>query len=249
MALIINPFAQIAKQHFEGMIYVVNYFAGSSSSSSSSSSSDSSSSSSGPTPKPVVLTVDSLVQATITYIKTIYTLDAEQQSLLYIAITDGINGYVNAKTGGYLNYSNAQQKFIFQFVEGLQNVQSSGFDNYFDSVSNAITQSGLTTSEQSPLLLGVAIGKANYAFWDTVVGEGGDILSLIGKNHALSSPRDLPFWVGAAEEAALIVARRNSKTVGATTNESLGVDPISALASSIAVGVGVYAFNWVQLNA
>lgn len=110
MAITVNPFSMLGTQHRAGLDSVIQCL-----------SSSSSSSASGGKVAPTV-TIDQLVQCTVDYIKTVYgtSLNSISDLELSIIIQDAINGYVNARAGGGLNYTSQQEFYVFQLLEGIR---------------------------------------------------------------------------------------------------------------------------------
>lgn len=242
MSITVNPFSSLGIQHKAGLDYVIQCVSGGSSSSSTAL----------PPVKPTV-TIDQLVQCTVNYINTVYgtSLNSISNLELSIIIQDAINGYVNAKAGGGLNYTSQQAFFIHQLLEGIHGVPSYGIKQYIEGIEENIVQSGMSSTHQNQLLMATAIGKANFDYLaEIAVDEGSYHLWEPFTNAiAFGSGMLVSFEVSAAMEATLFAERHRSNSTVLNVSSTNGANAVAALAASIALVAGVIIFQWVQKPA
>ncbi|MBI1287086.1 MAG: hypothetical protein GC178_05850 [Flavobacteriales bacterium] len=162
MAIIANPYQYLGDQHQAGLDYVIQILSGGSSSSSSSSSGSTS------------ITIDQIVQATVAYIDSVYgsSLTSVSNLELNIIITDAVVNYVNSKAGA-LPYNSQQKFFIFQLLEGIQDVPTYGLQSYIEDIEDNIVQSGMTSTFQNQLLMATAIGGSDFTYWKGISAKQG----------------------------------------------------------------------------
>ncbi len=79
-----------------------------------------------------------------------------------------MNGYINAKAGGGLNYGSRQEYFIFQLLEGIHSTPTFGIRKYIEAIEGNIVESGMSSQDQNQLLMATAIGKADCGYWQNV---------------------------------------------------------------------------------
>jgi hypothetical protein len=199
-----------------------------------------------PDPQP---TFDEVVQYTIDYVGSVYLVitpptppDPVKMLELSIVVSDAANGYVNAKSGGYLSgYNSRQEFFIYQLLEGLRAAPSYGSKAYLREVENNIGSSGLSAAEQAPLLMASALGMASFDYWasPTVQELWEPFLEPFKDGGAAA----FGFLISATMEAALLSAKRSQRSSVVDTTATIGADAVSVLAAGIGVSAAVVCFQ------
>jgi len=253
MSHIINPFSRLGFQHGAGLDYVINAITGGSSSSSSSSGAETS------------VTVDQIVNATVDYINTIYgtgggaipipinptSLSPVSDLELSIIIQDAMNGYINAKAGGGLNYASQQEFFIFQLLEGIHTTPTFGLKKYIEAIESNIVASGMSSQDQNQLLMATAIGKADNDYWAGLFRDDnsptGEKWEQLVDNLNFPDASLIAFIVSASMEATLFAEKHSSNSTVLQVASTNGANAIAALAASIGVVTGAIAEQWIQL--
>jgi len=252
MSNIINPFSRLGTQHKAGLDYVIKIITTSSSSSSSGSGTKTD------------VSVDQIVDATIAYINTVYggkgtaanptptALSPVSDLELSIIIQDAMNGYINAKAGGGLNYASRQEFFIFQLLEGIQQTPSYGIKKYIEAIEGNIVSSGMSSQEQNQLMMATAIGKADFDYWlamdDAPVTTPSPWKPFV-QAMPFNSPTLISYLVAASMESTLFAEKHRSNSTVLEVASTNGANAISALAASIGVVAGVIMEQWIQVPA
>ena len=254
MSNIINPFSRLGIQHQDGLNYVIQALVGSSSSSSSSSGGGSSS-----------VTIDQIVDATVDYINTVSGtgggalpmpiqptgLNPVSNLELSIIIQDAMNGYINAKAGGGLNYGGRQEFFIFQLLEGIHSTPTFGIRKYIEAIEANIVASGMSSQDQNQLLMATAIGKADNDYWANIFRDDDSPVAMqweqLIDNINFPDASLVAFIIAASMESTLFAEKHSSNSTVLQVASTNGANAIAALAASIGVVTGAIAEQWIQL--
>jgi len=244
-----NPYWALGFQHNQGLASVIQCIQSGSSSSSSGMAPV------GPspiTPAVEVPTIQRLIECTLAYIQPIYGSELGVTGMLELSIIagDAVNGYINVKQGGYLNYNPKQQEFIFQLLEGINGIPLDTIPDYITNVEENIASSGMSAAEQAPLLLAGAIGRADYVYWAGESGGGSAATKAAspwkGYLDKLGGETSyIPSYVQAAMEGSLIGSKRSLRSSVLNTSGTIGLDAVAALTSSIITAAGVVIFRWL----
>ena len=114
------------------------------------------------------------------------------------------NGYRYRGTRSNTEYSELQQSLMSQLTRGLQGMPAQALPAYLQEVEENILRAGLPYREQTPLLVAVAVARADAAYWLNAVQLPGPWAAWLPANEALSYGQ-LPGTVEACAQAALQV--------------------------------------------
>lgn len=114
------------------------------------------------------------------------------------------NGYRYRGTRGNTEYNELQQSLIAQLTRGLQAVPAQALPAYLQEVEENILSAGLSYREQTPLLVAVAVARADAAYWLNAVQLPGPWAAWLPANEAMAYSQ-LPGTVEACAQSALQV--------------------------------------------
>jgi hypothetical protein len=166
-------------------------------------------------------------------------LQIEIKSVVY----NIINAYNNQSLRGY----NSEQMIILGMFLGPTTTDLTpinAIDTWFAGVENNISETGLSTDEQAPLLLTSEVAKTLYPYWVSKVAAPGK-WSQFFQPQASFNYANIPFWTVAGIEGAAIGASASDKGLIAPTTDIVSVEIISALIGALAIGAGKIIFRWV----
>ncbi|MBK9286009.1 MAG: hypothetical protein IPM51_17065 [Sphingobacteriaceae bacterium] len=197
-------------------------------------------------------TVDELVNAVYNYIQPIYypsstgavpkQIEIEIKSVCY----NMINAYNNKLLGSTLRYSDAQMNIVSMMLGATTQDRTpiNAINPWLLDLEDNISKAGMNISLQTPLLLGIQCGKSIYAYWVSKVATPGTWAPFF-QTPAPLNYANIPFWLKACMEGALIGANATQKGLIAPTTDIVSVDIISALIGALTIGAGKVIFKWV----
>ena len=192
--------------------------------------------------------VDQLVNAIYNFIQPIYyptattQIEIEVKSVVY----NMINAYNNKALNYTLPYGEQQMKFIRMMLGGTttNSTPINAIDTWLLDIEDNISKSGLSLEEQTPLLLAIESGKTIYSYWVDKITTPGDwapfFLPAAAGNYV-----NIPFWLAACMNGALIGANATQKGLIAPTTDIVSVNIISSLIGALAIGGGKVIFKWI----
>jgi hypothetical protein len=180
-------------------------------------------------------TIAEMVDSIYDYVQNLYypTPSAETQNEIKAVIYKALNGYENQLIRASANstvFNKSQQVFIEMMLGGIHQVPVDSIHAFLADVEDNITKSNLSVQEQIPLLLAALTGRYDYEYWINIVESPGDWASYLNANQDINYA-EVPYWVAAAMEGALLAATRNDIE---DVNENVSIDPAHSLATGIA---------------
>jgi len=200
----------------------------------------------------VASTVDDLVNAVYNYIQPIYypsttgavpkQIEVEIKSVAY----NMINAYNNKVLGTSINYNAGQNNLIYMMTgeATVDRTPINALNARILDIEDNISKANLSISEQTPVLLAIQCAKSIYAYWVTKVATPGTWAAFF-QTPAPLNYANIPFWMVACIEGALIGAHATEKGLIAPTTDIVSVDIISALIGGLTIGAGKVIFKWV----
>ena len=196
-------------------------------------------------------TVDDLVNAVYAYISSVYyssttgvpiQIEIEIKSAAYSII----NAYNNNPQSASLMYGPKQSYFI-DLLLGLKTSTTTpinSINSWLLDIEDNITKDNLPISSQNSLLLATVQGKSIYAYWNTKVITPGTWAPFF-QTPAPLNYANIPNWLVACMEGALIGAQATSNGLIAPTTDIVSVNIITALIGGLTIGAGKVIFKWV----
>ncbi|GIV28554.1 MAG: hypothetical protein KatS3mg027_2368 [Bacteroidia bacterium] len=216
-----NPYPQLGEQLKDGLDYVVNNI-------------------------PSNPIEEDLVNAVYNFIQPLYypNISNVVQVELKSVIWNMVNAYQNNFLGSSVVYSPSQQMWIAKLLACSCQQSVNALENYFKEVERGIVESGLSISEQTPLLLGSGGGKVLANYWMQQISGGGQWINFfdaVDRNYL-----NVGAWVGSGIEGILLGARASERGLIAPTTDIVSVELVSALIGGIVVSGGKVLFRWVK---
>jgi hypothetical protein len=200
-------------------------------------------------------TIDDLVNTIYTYVQT-NLMDEDdpgplQERSLKSTIYSNINGYLNLQSGESLFYNPIQLNFAYELTQGVLEIKNpEDILQHIKNVEDRITSSGLSATEQMPLLYSSAVGKAAYSYWANVLNNPMTNWS----NFITSFTPNIvkfPSWVVASIEGTLIGLSMYQNNLNGRVAAELqlvlnyaGANTLLALFGSLGVGAGKAIFKF-----
>ncbi len=106
-------------------------------------------------------------------------------------------------TKGNSKFTEQQLTLVSQLIDGMKTVPALSIGDYLSNAEESVISAGLSFEEQTPLLLALAIGKADNEYWlnqITVIAAWGNYLNA---DSALNYA-NLSGWVAASMQGALL---------------------------------------------
>lgn len=198
-------------------------------------------------------TVDDLVNAVYNFIQRIYypvsagasvpkQLEIEIKSVAY----NIINSYNNQSLGDTIIYDGQQMIFIDMMLslKTSNTTPINAIGGWLLDIEDNLSKGDLNIQEQTPLLLAIQQGRSIYSYWNTKVVTPGSWSSFFETNES-SNYANIPFWLVACIEGALIGGNASQKGLIAPTTDIVSVDIISSLIGGLVIGSGKVIFKWV----
>jgi hypothetical protein len=160
------------------------------------------------------------------------------------------NAYVGPDNPIGLPFTEKQSCAIKEIIKNIKNLsinQNSG-DNYFLLAQESIATSDMTTSEQAPLLMALAIASEAYDyFYAEILAPDAFWVPFLNSNPAVNFS-NLSNWIIAAFRGALIGATQSMSVVPTNAAQGVGVlsNIITAVGGALTLTFGEIVFNWVQ---
>lgn len=193
-------------------------------------------------------TVDDLANAIFKYIQPLYyqgskstQIEIEIRSVVY----NIINSYNNQKICG--NMFNYQQMILVDMMLGETTTDYTPINAlgaWLSDIEDNISETKLPIDEQTPLLLGIEVGKSVYNYWVNTVQNPGKWQQFFQEDPSLNY-MNIPFWLAACMEGGLIGASGSERGLIAPTTDIVSVEIVSSLIGALAIGAGKVIFKWV----
>ncbi len=243
-----NPYYQLDKPFVNGLNYIIDNL---------------------PAPPPTP-EAEKLFKTVIEYIGSILDSDDPTDPIpgivgAFIApiVPNAANAYRDNNLPNELFYNETQRMLGASILMAVKNSPPESIEELLNDSEDKVSESGLPSSEQAPLYIAIALGKASYAYWRTVIGEctppppdssSSSSSSLVKWQPYIDCNRainyaNLPFWVCATMESAMLgYSQMNSfdfkipslgNTLGVTAGE------FAALIGSLGVSAGKVIYKWV----
>lgn len=194
-------------------------------------------------------TVDDLANAIYDFIQPLYypgkvsvQIEIEIKSVVYSII----NSYNNNPQSAIFMYGPKQSYFI-DLLLGLKTSSVTPINSIGDwllDIEDNITKDNMTIAAQNSLLLATGQAKTIYEYWNNKVAKPEGWAQFFQKSEA-SNYANIPFWLVACTEGALIGAQATSKGLIAPTTDIVSVNIITSLMGALAIGSGKVIFKWV----
>ncbi|MBI2723341.1 MAG: hypothetical protein HYX39_14300 [Bacteroidetes bacterium] len=191
-------------------------------------------------------TVDDLADAIYKYIQPIY-YPAPVSTQVQIEIKSVVYNVINAYNNQILQGYDDEQMIIIGMMLGPTTTDKTpinSLDMWFENIEDNISEAGLSLEDQMPLLLAIEVEKTIYNYWITKVATPGNWSKFFQPQTGLNYA-NIPFWVEACTEGALIGGNASDKGLIAPTTDIVSVDIVSALIGALAIGAGKVIFKWV----
>ena len=148
------------------------------------------------------------------------------------------NGYVNGGIGGFVKYSDSQQPFIKQMLEGIQSIPAESGSEFLGGIEENIGSGKLSYEEQIPLLIAVTLGKSDSEYWLAQIAAPGAWATYLNADNAINNAH-VGGWVSAAMQGALLA-------YGLLKPPQIQlVDIVTAAIGSTGLVAGKVLFGWV----
>jgi hypothetical protein len=220
----INPYPQIGKDFKNGLIAIIAGL---------------------PTPA----TVEDLVDQVYNFIdSTFYSgLSGAQKIELRSIIYTAINCYIN---GGVSNMYSDGPNAITAMMTVPTFINSLTVDSLGERISDIednITKAGLSINQQTPYFLATVMGTESNSYWIGEIASGASPWQTPYFDNALAGAIiNVPWWVAATMEGALIGSRLTPKGMITPTDEIISTDIISSLVAALVITAGKVIFKWVK---
>jgi len=159
--------------------------------------------------------------------------------ILCSILPNTVNSYCHSN--GLERYNGMQQSFINLMLGSIYNVPVNSIKSRLIDIETKLSESSLTIEEKTPLFQALAIGTADYDYWIEKVENPGLWTSFLHSNYAVNY-NNIPYWVGASMEGALIYANRALPTLPPLNT---ALDIISTVISGTGLVAGKVVFKWV----
>ncbi len=172
----------------------------------------------------------------ISYIETTYypSADLQTKNEIVSVLSFSIDNYINNHLKGY---SAQQNYFIRALLNGLFEVPVDSIQTFLMDVNDQINRSGMSTAEEVPLFMATAVAAFNYDYWVSAIASPGNWSPYFNADAAINYA-NIPHWVYAAIFGTLASAN-HARTYGLIDPPPvIGVDMVSAIAGSLAMGAG-----------
>ena len=196
-------------------------------------------------------TIDDLANEVIIYIEANYFIAAsmslaqkmEVKSVVYSCINSFVNSQVRTMYGG-MQKSFADMMIGPSFTNGLP-VDTLG--NRILDIQDNLSENNLSVEMQTPLLLAIMIGQTCYTYWlaQIALGGGSSWNTPYFVPAKVSAIANVPYWVAASMEGALIGARSTSRGMIETTTQIVSNEIIQALIGALTIAAGKVIFLWI----
>jgi hypothetical protein len=189
-----------------------------------------------------------LAEVIYRYIQPLYyqgTVSTQVEIEIKSVVYNIINAYNNRKIlGAMFNYK--QMAFVdMMLCETIaENTPINAIRVWLCDIENNITKANLTIDEQTPLLLSIVCGVKVYEYWMNIVKNPGNWKQFFQEELSLNYA-NIPFWLIACMEGALIGASVSEKGLIAPTIDIVSVEIVSSLIGALAIGSGKVIFKWV----
>lgn len=198
-------------------------------------------------------TIDEFVNAIYNYVQPIYypvsspaTVPPQIQIEIKSVVYNVINSYNNNPKSASFFYGPKQSYFI-DLLLGLKTSNSTpinAINTWLLDIEDNITKDDMPIAAQTPLLLATIQATHVYAYWNTKIATPGTWAPFFQTPAALNYA-NIPHWLVACVEGALIGAQATPRGLIQPTTEIVGVNIISALIGGLAIGAGKVIFKFV----
>jgi len=178
-------------------------------------------------------------------------------------VPNAVNAYRDNNLPNELYYNETQRMLVASILMAIKNSPPESIDELLSDAEDKVSEAGLSSTEQAPLFMAIALGKGSYAYWRSVIGEcnppppdsSSSSSSSLAKwqpyldcNRAINYA-NLPFWVCATMEGAMLgyaqVNSFNFRIPGVLTALGVTGGTLSAGIASIGVSAGKVIYKWV----
>lgn len=183
-------------------------------------------------------------------------------------IPNAVNAYRDNNLPNELYYNEMQRMLVASILMAIKNSPPESIEELLNDAEDKVSEAGLSSSEQAPLFMAIALGKASYAYWRSVIGEcnpppGPPVppgfssssssslakwLPYLDCNRAINYA-NLPFWVCATMESAMLgysqVNSFNFRIPGVLNALGVTGGTLTAAFASLGVSAGKVIYKWV----
>jgi hypothetical protein len=197
---------------------------------------------------PFPATIENIVSQIETFIAGLGWLPGNHATTMEInnVARSVINSYVNGPIG---NYGGAQMRIInmLTWPSFTSNLTVDSLSNRILDIEDFISKAGLPVQEQNPLFMATMVGQAAYTYWLAQIALGGG--SSWNTNYFVpaltSATANVPYWVSAGMQGALIGAKSTMKGMIEQTTQIVTVQITSALIGALMLSAGRVIFKWI----
>gem|GEM_PF-2612071 len=178
-------------------------------------------------------------------------------------VPNAVNAYRDNNLRNELYYNETQRMLVASILMAIKNSPPESIDELLSDAEDKVSEAGLSSTEQAPLFMAIALGKGSYAYWRSVIGEcnppppdsSSSSSSSLAKwqpyldcNRAINYA-NLPFWVCATMEGAMLgyaqVNSFNFKIPGVLNALGVTGGTLTAGIASLGVSAGKVIYKWV----
>ncbi|MCC7534132.1 MAG: hypothetical protein IT246_09345 [Bacteroidia bacterium] len=194
-------------------------------------------------------TVDEFVNVIYNLVQPLYYPPVPAPPQLEVEIKSVIYNIINAYSSKVINTLpwTAQQQNFIQMMLGLNttnNTPINSLDIWLSDIQDNISDANQSIDDQTPLLLAIKCGISVNSYWSSKVETPGE-WSRFFQPRAASNYANIPLWVVACMEGALIGANASQKGLIAPTTDITSVNIISSLIGAVTIGAGKIIFKWI----
>jgi hypothetical protein len=200
---------------------------------------------------PPTPTIDDLANEVITFVETTYFIPAtmtqaqkmEVKSVVYSTINSFVNSQVRTMYGG------AQKSFADMMIGPslTSGLTVDSIENRILDIQDNLSENNLSVEMQTPLLLAIMIGQTCYTYWlaQIALGATGAWFTPYFSGAQVSAIANVPYWVAASMEGALIGARSTNRGMIETTTQIVSNEIIQSLIGALTIAAGKVIFLWI----
>jgi hypothetical protein len=194
--------------------------------------------------------VDTLTDTIVGAVNTDYFssgLNAAQLAEFKTLPIFALNAYQNGEIANLTAYNMIQRDFINLLTQSIFNIPIDTIPARLLDVQDNVMKSGLSSSEQGPILFSVMVGVHSFNYWKDKVETPGDWADFLNETapYQASQYALIPYWVAAAMEGSLYGANVAvaDGTDSYADNPGISKWVITALVTSLAVNTGKVIFG------
>lgn len=199
------------------------------------------------------VTVEAVGSAIVSYVESVYysgtTPEVEKEQLVSI-FGNVYNAYISPKNGSSRYFSEQQRVFVRQILVGMDNlgVNENKWNNFFIVVNEGIASSGLSTRDQSALLMATAITKSAFTYFlAQCATPSADWATFLSADPA-TNYIELRIWMKAVFKGAIVGNTQGIPLSPGRPEAGVGVakNIITTVTGALATTFGEITLNWVQ---